>query len=143
MRAPSRLSLSVGGLALLVLLTSLLPACTTTVARRDPRGDHFPAVSGKDLDGTEVRLPEDLGGEPAILLVGYVMKAQFDLDRWLLGLVQLETPVRAVEVPTIRGMFPGMIAGRIDAGMRSGIPPEDWALRRHACTGKTHSAWSS
>ena len=111
-----------------VLLTAIsLAACESVVPRRDPLGEVLPVVRGKDLEGSSVELPGHLGGEPAILLIGYVMEAQFDIDRWLLGLVQLETPVRVLEVPTIDGMVPGMIAGTIDNGMRSGIPPEEWA----------------
>jgi len=121
---PSRLSI-----ALLVpgLLAGLLAACGSPTPRRQPLGEVFPTVRGEALDGTPRELPGDLDGEPAILLVGYEMDAQFDIDRWLLGLAQLETPVRLLEVPTIDGMVPGMIAGKIDDGMRSGIPPQDWA----------------
>ncbi|MCB1319222.1 MAG: hypothetical protein KDK34_03155, partial [Leptospiraceae bacterium] len=64
-------------------------------------------------------------GRPILLLVGYVMETQFDLDRWLIGLVQTEAPIRFYEVPTVQGMIPGLFAERIDAGMRSGIPDED------------------
>lgn len=31
-----------------------------------------------------------------------------------------------IEVPTIPGLFPRLISGTIDSGMRSGIPSEDW-----------------
>ena len=64
---------------------------------------------------------------PRILLVGYEQRTQFDIDRWLLGLIQAETPATLVEVPTIPGMLPGLASGWIDDGMRGGIPPEDWA----------------
>ena len=102
-------------------------SCSSTVTNRDPIGEPFPEVVGTSLDGEELTLPADLGPGPKVLLVGYLMDAQFDLDRWILGLVQLETPARIVEVPTIRGMLPGLFAGRIDDGMRSGIPNEDWS----------------
>jgi hypothetical protein len=35
--------------------------------------------------------------------------------------------VRILEVPAIPGLFPRVLAGRIDDGMRSGIPAEDWS----------------
>jgi hypothetical protein len=63
-----------------------------------------------------------------VLLIGYKQNAQFDLDRWILGMLQAGTPVRFLEVPTIPGMVPGMISGYIDDGMRSGIPNEDWGV---------------
>lgn len=115
-------------LALLgVVLAFSLPACRATVPNRNPIGEPFPAVTGEGLDGTPRTLPDDLAGAPAILLVGYVQDTQFDLDRWLLGLLQAGTPGSILEVPTIPGLVPGVIAGTIDGGMRSGIPSEDWA----------------
>lgn len=110
----------------LVLALFALAACGSTTPNRTPTGEVFPTVQGTGLGGTAWTLPGGLDG-PAILIVGYVQNAQFDIDRWLLSLVQLETPVRVLEVPTIEGMVPGMIAGTIDDGMRSGIPSEDWA----------------
>ncbi len=112
---------------LLALLLGALPACSSPLPNRDPTGEAFPRVSGTSLAGDATVLPDDLADGPAILLVGYVQDAQFDLDRWLIGLLQLETPARLLEVPTIDGLLPGMVGGFIDDGMRSGIPREDWA----------------
>ncbi|MGQ9589129.1 MAG: hypothetical protein ACUVYA_02415 [Planctomycetota bacterium] len=100
--------------------------CSTTCPRRDPTGEVFPSVRGTALDGRSVSIPEDFAGEPVVLLIGYEMNTQFDLDRWLLGLAQAGVAVRTYELPTIPGLVPGMFAGSIDAGMRSGIPREDW-----------------
>ena len=111
----------------LSLVCVLAAACASSVANRDPVGEPFPSVVGTSLDGERIEIPGDLGEGPLVLLLGYVMDAQFDLDRWILGLVQMETPARIVEVPTIRGMLPGAFASKIDAGMRSGIPSEDWS----------------
>ncbi len=107
----------------LVLLAAA--ACASTVPNRDPTGEAFPRVEGEALDRTARVVPDDLK-KPAVVLVGYVQDAQFDIDRWLLGLVQLGTPVDLAELPTIRGFVPSLIAPRIDEGMRSGIPSEDW-----------------
>lgn len=111
----------------LALLLTLLAACSSPLANRDPVGQAFPSVRGEALSGDAVTLPDDFAGAPAILLVGYVQDAQFDLDRWLLGLLAMQTPVTLREVPTIRGLVPGLLADNIDAGMRKGIPSEDWA----------------
>jgi hypothetical protein len=89
-------------------------------------GARFPSVAANTLQGDAVRIPEDLAGQPALLLIGYVQDAQFDLDRWLLGLLQAETDVRCLELPTIPGWIPSLFASRIDSGMRAGIPQEDW-----------------
>ncbi len=119
MRKITILLLSAGLLTLLVASTS----CSATVPNRDPLGERLPSVEGETLEQELIRLPLD---EPAVLLLGYVQDAQFDADRWLVGLLQAPPPVRIFEVPTIRGLFPRLIANTIDEGMRGGIPSEDW-----------------
>ena len=120
-------------LAVLVALTvalsglALIGSCRSVVPNRNPIGERFPSVVGRTLTEEEVRLPEALAGEPCVLLVGYLQEAQFDADRWLYGLLQADLPVRILEVPTIPGLFPRLLADTIDSGMRSGIPSEDWA----------------
>lgn len=100
--------------------------CSSTFPRRDPTGEVFPSVAGTALDGQQVRFPAAGDGQPLLLLVGFDQDAQFDIDRWLLGLDQAAVSVRAFELPTIPGMVPRMISGTIDSGMRRGIPSEDW-----------------
>ena len=102
--------------------------CSTTWPRVDPTGKTFPDVRGSSLAGTPVLLPKDLAGAPALLFVGYKQMSQFDIDRWLLGLDQAGVKVKTLELPTIPGILPGLFAGSIDGGMRSGIPSEDWAI---------------
>ncbi len=94
---------------------------------RNPMGEPFPTATGENLDKKSVELPTAYLGEPALYMVGYVQNSQFDLDRWAIGLNQVEFSAQVVEVPTIPGMFPSMFKGVIDNGMRSGIPSEDWA----------------
>lgn len=110
--------LALGGAALL--------GCRSPLPNRDPLGQRLPELHGQALDRRALRLPEDLLGRPAILLVGYEQEAQFDADRWLFGLLQAETPARVLELPTIPGRIVGAFAKSIDSGMRSGIPHEDW-----------------
>lgn len=114
--------------ALMGLTLTLLMGCSRTIERRNPLGEPFPAVQGKRLTDEAVAIPGDFAGKPVLLLVGYVQNAQFDIDRWLLGLAQAGTPVQVLEVPTIRGWVPRAISGWIDSGMRSGIPEEDWRI---------------
>lgn len=114
-------------LAPLLALSLVAAACTSPIPNRDPAGEPFPAVRAETLDGDPLRLPGDLAGAPAVLLVGYEQDAQFDADRWLLGLLRAGPPAAVYEVPTIRGWAPRLFASRIDQGMRDGIPPEDWA----------------
>ncbi|MCC6669597.1 MAG: hypothetical protein IT458_00935 [Planctomycetes bacterium] len=105
-----------------------LSACSTSYphAGTEILGKSFPRVRGASLDGKEYVLPDAFAGAPVLLLIGYEQDTQFDLDRWLLGLQQAGVQVRTHELPTIPGLVPGLFAGRIDAGMRSGIPKEDW-----------------
>lgn len=118
-----RFSATVCALALTILSLS---GCSTSVPRKEPGAQAFPAVHGTSLEGKPIALPQDLQGAPAILLIGYVQEAQFDIDRWILGLKQLGCSVRLLEVPTIAGMMPGLASNFIDSGMRRGIPKEDW-----------------
>jgi len=104
-----------------VLLSSW--GCGSTLPRRDPTGEAFPRVTATNLDGDPVTLPS---GEAQLLLVGYLQEAQFDLDRWLLGLLQAGAPVPIYEVPTIPSRIASVFEEGIDGGMRAGIPPEEW-----------------
>jgi len=91
-------------------------------------GKPFPAVKASSLAGKEVSIPADLAGKPALLFVGYEQMTQFDIDRWLLALQAAGISSAPVyELPTIPGLVPGLFAGRITEGMRTGIPAEDWA----------------
>lgn len=111
---------------LLAPLVPLLVACSGPRLASDPVGQRLPTVSGETLAGAPLTLPDDLAGQPAVLLVGFEQEAQFDADRWLFGLLQSGTPARLLEVPTIPGLFGRAFGGMIDGGMRSGIPEEDW-----------------
>ena len=111
----------------MAFLAFVLQACGVTHANRQPVGDTMPGVRGNDLEGNERAFPDEIEHEPAIVLVGYKQNAQFDIDRWMLGLDQLGVDAPVYELPTVVGMIPGMFASRIDNGMRSGIPKELWA----------------
>ena len=114
-------------IACLLLLASGIIGCSTEYPRRDPTGELFPSVLGKSLAGKPISIPSEWAGEPVLLLVGFEQNTQFDLDRWVLGLLQTGIEARVVEVPTIPGLVPSFLSERIDNGMRSGIPEEDWA----------------
>lgn len=123
-----RRNVAVMVLCLLVFTSVSLSGCSRAVERRQPLGEVFPTVEGRQLSGKKVELPSLFLGQPTIVLVGYVQDSQFDIDRWILGLNQLDNPLPIVEVPTIAGFFPQLFSGSIDEGMRSGIPEEDWPL---------------
>lgn len=104
----------------------MLPGCSTTMPRRDPTGEIFPLVRGQSLEKERIEIPAAFAGGPAVLLIGYKQSAQFDIDRWLMGLIQTELRAQIVEIPTIPGLVPSLASSWIDDGMRSGIPREDW-----------------
>jgi hypothetical protein len=107
----------------------LLTGCSSPI-KVDPAsliGKTFPTVRGETLEKQPRTLPTDVAGKPALLFVGYKQSTQFDIDRWMVGILQLKTPIAFYEVPTIAGMLPGMFANQIDNGMRGGIPKELWA----------------
>lgn len=122
---PLRRVLAITGLAATaVAVTSM--GCSSSHANRDPSGQMFPAVVGHSLEQQRTELPAVLAGSPAILLVGYKQRTQFDIDRWLMGLIQAEATAPIVEIPTIPGLVPTIASKWIDRGMRAGIPREDW-----------------
>ncbi len=112
----------------LVLSMLLVAGCGRTVAAPESmQNSRFPTVQGESLTKEPITLPDRYLGKPTLILVGYLQKAQFDIDRWILGVLQADVPVQIVEVPTIAGMMPEMVQGFINDGMRSGIPKSDWA----------------
>jgi len=110
----------------LIALAALLAGCGTPVPNRDPLDEAFPSVRGNSLSGDDWRLPADLGDRHAVLLVGYEQDAQFDIDRWLIGLDLYAVKTPLLEIPTIEGLVPRLLSERIDSGMRAGIPEPIW-----------------
>jgi hypothetical protein len=115
-------------LKILFPMLLILGACTTTIPRRNPVGEFFPDTVGTALDGKVWKFPNDTNGENVLLLIGYKQNTQFDIDRWLIGLDQKGYKISVFEVPTIQGWVPRVIAGKIDEGMRSGIPEDLWKI---------------
>ena len=111
---------------LLLFFLFIASGCSKTITNITPSNKAFPSVKGDSLDGKLVNIPEDLKGAPAILLVGYTQKTQFDIDRWILGLKQIKSQAKILELPTIPGLLPGLAADFISNGMKRGIPREDW-----------------
>lgn len=118
-------SLKVRSILLLFLLVPL--ACVRAISASPTVGEVFPSVEGVSLERRAIRVPEDFKGEKVLLLIGFEQNAQFDIDRWILSIKQLNLNISLVEIPAIRGYFPRVMKGYIDKGMRSGIPKEDWS----------------
>ena len=90
-------------------------------------GQSLPSFRGESLDGLIVQFPEEVRGRSHLLLVAYVQEAQFDVDRWVLGVLQAKAPVNVLELPTISSLGERLAKGFINRGMKKGIPREDWA----------------
>jgi hypothetical protein len=90
-------------------------------------GRTFPRVTGTALSGQRLRLPYDLGGDPALLLVAYRRGAQADVDRWT-TFARREVPeLKVLELPVIPAIIWRPLQGWIDGGMRGGVPQPQWA----------------
>ncbi|WP_440877196.1 hypothetical protein [Thalassotalea sp. PLHSN55] len=111
---------------LLSIILLVITGCSTTYQNQNVQGKIFPAISGQSLAKETVNIPNDFDQELTLLLVGYKQDAQFDIDRWLIGLDMIQTQLPVYEVPTIQGMFPRMFSTMIDNGMRAGIPKSLW-----------------
>lgn len=104
----------------------LFSSCSTPFPNQKIQGKTFPTVQGEALSGDRYTIPSDLKEEKTLLLIGYVQNSQFDIDRWLIGLDMTKTRVQVFEVPTIKGLVPKLIKGKINNGMRNGIPKQIW-----------------
>jgi hypothetical protein len=111
---------------ILFSLSLVISSCTSKIPNKNPLNQTFPSVMGKSLSDKDWKIPGDFKGKKVLLIVGYKMDSQFDIDRWLLGLNQLKASFPIYEIPTISGMVPLMISKKIDKGMKKGIPSEDW-----------------
>jgi hypothetical protein len=125
-KRPRRLLLLFVAALVTVAAVFSIKGCRSTIPNRIPLGEAFPAVAGESLEKERIEIPSAYAGEPVVLIVGYEQSAQFDIDRWLMGLIQAEVDAPIVELPTIPGLMASFASGWIDEGMRGGIPPEDW-----------------
>ena len=117
---------------LMMLSISLyfLVGCATPVANKNTVGQKFPIVKANYLSGESVTLP-NVGAierevERVIILVGYVQKSQFDVDRWTIGLTETNVTLPIVEIAVINQWLPEVFAKKLDQSMRDGIPKNLW-----------------
>ena len=115
-------------IALVIACSFGIAACGShsKVISAMPVGKAFPSIVTTSLAGDQVTLPTDYLNRPTVFLIAYKQEAQFDIDRWILGLLQLETPANIIEIPTMLGVAPRIISNMIEDGMRRGIPEINW-----------------
>ena len=106
-------------LRIALLLVMLAPARSAA----QELGMQFPDVSGRNLEGRELRLPADFASERTVVFIAFRRRQQREVDSWLPELATLRAadPGLAVyEIPTLSsGWTP--LRGWIDGGMARGI----------------------
>jgi hypothetical protein len=117
------------GIALVIATLAAITACRHSPVRAmaEDGAMLFPEVTGENLHGDAVAFPDDLKGNPALVLVAFKREQQAEVDTWLAQLEAFEAAipgVRVIETPTISGARWGWMAWFIDGGMRSGIPDD-------------------
>jgi len=96
-------------------------------------GMRFPQVEGRNLEGRELRLPDDFG-DRTVVLVAFKQRQQRDVNTWLPLLDSLRAVDPALEVYEIPTLSNGWTPLRwwIDGGMSRGI--KDRAVREATVT---------
>jgi len=88
--------------------------------------DHFPAVSGYNLQREEYQFPEDFAGRWNLLIVPFKREQQRDVNTWVPALQRLERDYPGFiyyELPIIYSL-PALSRTFINEGMRAGIPDQ-------------------
>ncbi|UCH04435.1 MAG: hypothetical protein JSW05_12855 [Candidatus Thorarchaeota archaeon] len=92
---------------------------------------HFPRVSGSNLLGNKVQLPEQLDADLNVLIVAFQRWHQSLVDSWvpfLENLLEKNPDLDYYELPTIRRMN-WLYRTMLDNGMRAGIPSRETRRR--------------
>jgi len=113
-------------LLLILFITLLLTACSSTYMNQSIKGEMLPTMLGETLAKKRFKIPTQFTAPLSLLLVGYKQNSQFDIDRWLIALDVTKVTIPTYEIPAIQGMFPRMFKTQINNGMRKGIPKELW-----------------
>ena len=98
----------------------------------------FPSITARDLEGGEVRVPEDLPAGPRIVILAFRRSHTRLIETWEPALQSLEARCRELsvwEVPALSRLY---LPARsfIDGGMRMGIVDKD--ARLHTLTAYTN-----
>lgn len=70
----------------IIALISLLSGCASyDYPSKVELGSPMITASGESLAGDPYVIPEAFSGQNTLLILGYIHKSQFDIDRWLIG----------------------------------------------------------
>ncbi len=88
--------------------------------------DHFPMVTGNNLDRQVFEFPRDFEGEYNLVIVPFQQRQQLDVNTWIPAAQELERTFPDLvyyELPTIYKL-PALSRTFINEGMRAGIPDQ-------------------
>jgi hypothetical protein len=68
-------------------------------------GKRMPSLAGRTLIGENLRVPEDLEGEPALLLITYAVEAQPDVEQWWQALEARASGLAVYQISPRRGLM--------------------------------------
>ena len=109
-----------------LLLMFLAAAGCNIIPNRNPTGEPFPTVTARTLDGARVELPDSFAGQVVILVVLYDKSAQFDADRWMLGLLQVKVDAPIREVLTVPSTIGFLLSPLVTDEMKKSFPTSNW-----------------
>ena len=88
--------------------------------------EHFPLVTGNNLDRQEFQFPRDFDGVYNLVIVPFQQRQQLDVNTWIPAAQELERTFPDLiyyELPTIYKL-PALSRTFINEGMRAGIPDQ-------------------
>ncbi len=118
------LGISALATAFLCMVGCIPAGKNSSVTVTGPAGSVFPQVSGINLAGEEVRLPDGFEGEANVVVLAFEREQQQLVDTWVGpvdGLRGRLPDLELYEVPTIYRANPAFRLW-VNNGMRSGIP---------------------
>ncbi len=106
-----------------LLFVSLITLGFSMSAMADATKPAFPSIQSQNLNGDNMRLPEDFQGEVNLVIFAFKRNQQAVVDTWLPSAADLAKRFQQFdyyELPAV-GPQPGFMKSIIDNGMRSGI----------------------
>jgi len=106
------------------LVMRIAPGKSKLMLTRDE--NHFPVVSGSNLDRQELTFPQDFAGKYNLVMVAFKQYQQRSINTWIPYAQEIEASIPGFvyyELPTINEM--SMLSRTfINEGMRAGIPDQ-------------------
>jgi hypothetical protein len=111
-------------IGLVIIFRQISPSTSLLVI--SDNSNHFPEVSGYNLDRKEFEFPRDFAGKHNLVIIAFQQNHQALVNTWLPFAQQLEEDIPGFvyyELPTIKEMS-ALSRTFINEGMRAGIPDQ-------------------